>query len=134
MCIFCKIVNGDIPSYKVYEDENFLAFLDISQTTKGHTLLIPKNHSDNVLSTSENTLSLMLPLATKIALAIQKTTNAQGFNILTNCGEIAGQSVMHFHIHIIPRYQNDTFNISFTSNSFTKEDLTNLCSNIKESL
>ena len=85
MCVFCKILNGEIPGSKIYENEYCIAILDISQTTKGHTLLIPKNHSDNVLSTSENTLSLMLPLATKIALAIQKTTNAQGFNILTNC-------------------------------------------------
>lgn len=134
MCIFCKIVNGEIPSYKVYEDENFLAFLDISQTTKGHTLVVPKRHCDNLLSLESSLASQIFPIVQKIALSIKEITKAEGFNILNNCGEVAGQSVMHFHIHIIPRYANDSFNIQFSSNSFTNEELNDLAGKIKNTL
>lgn len=134
MCIFCKIVNGEIPSYKIYEDDNFLAFLDISQTTKGHTLVVPKKHFDNLLTMDSDVLEMMLPLVKKLALSIKEATNALGFNILNNCGEIAGQSVMHFHIHIIPRYENDKFNINFSSNSLTNEEFIEICSQIKNKL
>ncbi len=134
MCIFCKIVNGEIPSYKVYEDENFLAFLDISQTTKGHTLVVPKRHYDNLLSLESDLASQIFPIVQKIALSIKEITKAEGFNILNNCGEVAGQSVMHFHIHIIPRYANDSFNIQFSSNSFTNEELNDLAEKIKNTL
>ena len=134
MCIFCKIVNGEIPSYKVYEDNKYLAFLDISQTTKGHTLLIPKKHYSNLLELETSEYSDLLSVIKKIALGIKKETNALGFNILNNCGEEAGQTVMHFHIHIIPRYESDTFNISFSNNSLTKEEFLTLSNNIKSNI
>ncbi|MFC3932406.1 HIT family protein [Streptococcus dentapri] len=114
-CIFCKIIAGEIPSSKVYEDDKVLAFLDISQTTPGHTLVVPKEHVRNVLEMSEKTaleLSSRLP---KLARAVKSATNAKGLNILNNNEEVAGQSVFHAHIHLIPRYDsNDELSITFT--------------------
>ena len=126
MCVFCKIAKGEIPSYKVYEDDKFLAFLDLSQTTKGHTLLIPKNHFENFLELDDFSCNNILAIAKKVAIKIKNATNAKGFNILNNCGELAGQTVMHFHIHIIPRYDNDGFSISFSNNQLSNEEFQNL--------
>lgn len=102
--IFCKIVDGEIPCHKVYEDENVLAFLDISQTTKGHTLVIPKKHYDNLLSTPQEVLHQVMDVAQRIGQVQVKMLGAKGVNILSNAYEAAGQSVMHFHVHVIPRY------------------------------
>jgi len=132
MCIFCKIINGEIPSYKVYEDENFLAFLDISQATIGHTLVIPKKHYENIFELPEG--SNIFSIVTKLAKAIKKATNVQGVNILNNNGEIAGQTVKHFHIHIIPRYENDNFNINFPTNSLSQKEFFDLTTKIKQSI
>lgn len=134
MCIFCKIANGEIPSYKVYEDNDFLAFLDLSQTTKGHTLIIPKKHYSNLLEVNFEELSNLFNVVQKISKSIQKTTNATGFNILNNCGSSAGQSVMHFHIHIIPRYESDNFEIIFSNNSTSDDDLKKLSENIYKNI
>ena len=128
MCIFCKIVNGEIPSKKVYEDENVIAILDISQATKGHTLVIPKKHSDNLLQIdSEEYINVMKA----VKIVVEKINNSlkpQGINILNNCGEAAGQTVMHFHVHIIPRYENNDVKIEFTNNSskYNLDELVNL--------
>jgi histidine triad (HIT) family protein len=103
-CIFCKIAEGVIPSYKVYEDENVLAFLDISQVTKGHTLIIPKEHSKDVFELSEETAAQLFSAVPKIASSIKQTFNPIGLNLLNNNGEAAGQSVFHYHMHFIPRY------------------------------
>lgn len=103
-CIFCKIINGDIPSAKVYEDDDVFAFLDISQVTKGHTLVIPKTHVKNIYETPEQIASKLFARIPKIAKAIEKTFQPEGINILSNTGEAAGQSVFHLHIHLIPRY------------------------------
>ena len=132
MCIFCKIINGEIPSYKVYEDENFLAFLDISQATIGHTLVIPKKHYENIFELPEG--SNIFSIVTKLAKAIKKATNVQGVNILNNNGEIAGQTVKHFHIHIIPRYENDDFTFIFPSNSLSQEEFNSLTDKIKKEI
>lgn len=117
-CLFCKIINKDIPAKIVYEDDICIAFLDISQTTKGHTLVIPKEHFDNYLDVDSKTLGHMSSVAQKIALLIQDKLGAEGFNFVSNTHEIAGQSVPHFHIHIIPRYtKNDTFDIQYFDHS-----------------
>ncbi|EDL63825.1 HIT family protein [Bacillus sp. SG-1] len=109
-CIFCKIIDGEIPSSKVYEDEHVLAFLDISQVTKGHTLVIPKVHKENVYELTEEIASNVFAAVPKIANAIKAEYNPIGLNLLNNNGEDAGQSVFHFHLHIIPRYgQGDGF-------------------------
>lgn len=113
-CIFCKIIAGEIPSSKVYEDDQVLAFLDISQATKGHTLVIPKKHVRNVLDMSSETAQAVFTRVPKIARAVQKATKAEGMNILNNNEEVAGQTVFHAHIHLIPRYgAQDGIHMSF---------------------
>lgn len=103
-CIFCKIINGEIPSAKVYEDENVLAFLDISQVTKGHTLVIPKVHKENVFDLTDEIAANVFSAVPKVANAIKAAYDPIGLNVLQNNGEAAGQSVFHFHMHLIPRY------------------------------
>ena len=132
MCIFCNIISGDIPSYKVYEDENFLAFLDISQATYGHTLVIPKEHFEDIFSMPNYLLDKMLIIVKELAVKIKQATNCKGINILNNNGETAGQSVHHFHIHIIPRYDNDNFCIKAESNKLSEAEFNLLLSKIKE--
>lgn len=107
-CIFCRIANGEIPSNTVYEDEDFRAILDLSPLQEGHTLLIPKKHCVDLFDLPEEIAGKALPRAKKIAEAIKKATGCDGFNLLQNNGEAAGQSVMHFHLHIIPRKSGDT--------------------------
>ena len=117
-CIFCKIANHEIPGKTIYEDDICLAFLDLSQTTDGHTLVIPKKHYQNILEVDDDVLSHMIKVTKKIANLLMNKLNANGINILTNANEVAGQTVMHFHLHIIPRYNsNDTISISFTDRS-----------------
>lgn len=106
-CIFCKIAHHEIGGKVLYEDDVCMAFLDLSQATNGHTLVIPKKHYDNVLDVDQQTLSHMMNVVQKIAKKLQNKLGALGFNVITNMNEIAGQSVHHFHIHIIPRYQED---------------------------
>ncbi|WEV45508.1 HIT family protein [Streptococcaceae bacterium ESL0687] len=116
-CIFCKIISGDIPSFKVYEDEEVLAFLDITQTTKGHTLIVPKKHSRNLLAMEEDEASELFKRIPKIARHLKDKLGASGMNILQNNEEVAGQTVFHTHVHLIPRYQDDDgLTISFTNN------------------
>lgn len=105
-CIFCKIINKEIPANIVYEDEYVLAFLDITQGTKGHTLVIPKKHSKNLLEVDEESLTHVFTTTQKIAKAIQKAFNPIGINVINNTNKPL-QSVFHFHVHIIPRYEND---------------------------
>lgn len=132
MCIFCNIISGDIPSYKVYEDENFLAFLDISQATYGHTLVVPKDHFEDIFSMPDYLLDKMLIVVKELAIKIKQVTNCKGINILNNNGEAAGQSVHHFHIHIIPRYGNDNFSIKAEGNKLSETEFNLLLSKIKE--
>lgn len=105
--IFGKILTGEIPSFKVYEDDYVYAFLDISQVTKGHTLLIPKKASANIFETDEETMKHIGAALPKVANAIKRAINPDGLNIIQNNGEFADQSVFHIHFHLIPRYEND---------------------------
>lgn len=105
--IFGKILTGEIPSFKVYEDNYVYAFLDISQVTKGHTLLIPKKASANIFETDEETMKHIGAALPKVANAIKRAFNPDGLNIIQNNGEFADQSVFHIHFHLIPRYEND---------------------------
>lgn len=131
MCIFCSIIKGDIPSYKVYEDNDFLAFLDISQAEIGHTLVVPKKHFDNFLELDDKTAQNLITLVKKLAIKIKKATGASGINILNNNGEAAGQSVNHVHFHIIPRYENDDLIIKFTEHKLSQEEFVDLANKIK---
>ncbi len=102
--VFCDIINGKIPCYKVYEDEDVLAFLDTGQATRGHTLVVSKKHYDNFLATPQEEMHKVMDVAQRIGQVQIKMLGAKGVNILTNCYEAAGQSVFHFHVHVIPRY------------------------------
>lgn len=117
MCIFCKIANKEIPCALVYEDDKTLAFLDLAQATKGHTLVIPKKHYDNILECDEETLAHLIQVTQQLARRLTKKLDAKGVNILNNCNETAGQSVMHLHFHIIPRYsKSDTVHFEYQEN------------------
>ncbi len=109
-CIFCKIASGDIPCAKVYEDDKVIAFLDIAPMKKGHTLVVPKEHHKGLIDMPDNILAETIKAVKKVAKAVVKATNADGFNIEQNNGSVAGQGVMHFHFHIIPRHENDGLN------------------------
>ena len=115
-CIFCKIAAGEIPSATLYEDDDFRVIFDASPATKGHVLILPKEHAANVFELSEETASKVFVLAKKIATVLKEVTGCEGVNILQNNGEIAGQTVFHFHMHIIPRYKGDTANIKWVQN------------------
>ncbi len=106
-CVFCKIASGEIPADKIYEDENCLAFLDATPVNPGHTLLIPKEHYENLYELPDNLFSKMAPVIKKIALAVKKGIKAEGINIGMNNETAAGQIVPHAHFHIIPRFTGD---------------------------
>ncbi|MEG0823092.1 MAG: HIT family protein [Erysipelotrichaceae bacterium] len=130
MCLFCDIVEGKIPCYKVYEDDKVLAFLDISQVTEGHTLVIPKKHYDNYLEADDETLTQLSIVARNIGNSLMKSFKASGINILSNVNEVAGQSVKHLHIHVIPRYSNeDAIAIEFKETK--QQDLNVILNKIK---
>lgn len=136
-CIFCKIIDGEIPSAKVYEDEHVYAFLDISQVTKGHTLLIPKIHTKNIYETPENSAREFFARVPKVANAIKATYNPIGMNLLNNNEKPADQSVFHLHIHLIPRYgENDGYSSNWTvhTEDYTSDDLQTIAKEISASI
>ena len=128
MCIFCMIANHEINSSIIYEDEQVVAFLDLSQVTKGHTLVVPKKHYENVLECDPETLGHVIKITQMLSKRIMERMNAKGVIILNNCNEVAGQSVMHMHFHIIPRYsENDAIEIKFNeSEKQNLEEIANL--------
>ena len=106
-CIFCKIANGVIPSNTLYEDDDFRVILDLGPATKGHALILPKCHYDNIYALDDTVASKVFVLAKKMAGVMTEALGADGFNVIQNNGEVAGQSVFHFHMHLIPRYEGD---------------------------
>ena len=136
-CIFCKIIDGSIPSAKIYEDEYVYAFMDIMPLTKGHTLIIPKNHKENVYDLSEEEASNLFKVVPKIASALKDSFGPVGMNLLNNNGAPAGQSVFHFHLHFIPRYdQTDGFRPTWLTKekTITPEIIQNLAGELFEKL
>lgn len=124
-CIFCKIVSGEIPSNTIYEDEDFRVILDASPATKGHALILPKEHYANLYEIDEEVAGKAMILAKKLAIHMTEVLKCDGFNILQNNGEVAGQTVFHFHIHLIPRYlkaKNDDI-LKWTHEDFTAEEM-----------
>ena len=116
--IFCRIIDGEIPCHKLYEDLDVIAFLDISQVTKGHALVVSKKHYDNFLTTPKEVMHKVMDVAQMLGQVAIKYLGARGVNILTNCYEPAGQSVMHFHVHVIPRYEDgDGFRLEMKNNA-----------------
>lgn len=133
-CIFCKIVKGDIPSEKIYENDLILAFLDISPINFGHTLVIPKNHYVNIYETPENVLSEMIKVVKRIAVVLKNTLGSDGLNIGMNNDVAAGQVVMHAHIHVIPRVMNDGFNLWQSKKTYNGEEAKDIAIKISEGL
>ncbi len=106
-CLFCKIIKGEIPCVKIYENNQVLCFLDINPVTRGHSLVVPKKHSADILEIGEEELKEMSKLLPKISRALKKATGAKGINLMMSNGEEAGQVVMHSHLHLIPRFEDD---------------------------
>lgn len=131
MCVFCKIVDGSIPSYKIYEDNDVLAFLDISQVTRGHTLVIPKKHFENIFELDPEIAKILFEKVILISKILKESLNINDLNLLNNNGKLAYQSVNHYHIHLLPRYENDGFVINFPTNKLTHEDFLKLMDKIK---
>lgn len=136
-CLFCKIVAGEIPSIKVYEDEHVLAFMDIMPLTKGHTLLIPKTHCQDLFEMPEDVAANLYKVAPKIANALKTSFNPVGMNTVNNNGAAAGQSVFHYHLHFIPRYdETDGLKVEWNSrqSEFPSELLQQLATQIREKI
>lgn len=133
-CIFCKIANGDIPSDTVYEDDKYRAILDLSPAVKGHTLIIPKNHFDDLLSADEDTLESVLKLAQRIGAAQLKALKCDGFNVVQNNGEAAGQTVHHLHVHVIPRYNGGGRMVDWEQLKSESEEQKQIAGEIKAAL
>ncbi len=112
-CIFCKLIAGEIPCFKIYEDDETLAFMDINPANEGHALVIPKEHSADVHAVSESAITATVTTAKKVASAIQKTLNPAGINLLQCNGPAAAQSVFHFHMHVLPRREGDELKLNW---------------------
>lgn len=133
-CIFCKIAKGEIPSATVYEDEDFRAILDLGPAAEGHTLILPKEHFDDVTELSEELAAKVLPVAAKIGMAMKAGLGCAGFNLVQNNGAVAGQTVMHFHLHVIPRYEGGQEIASWTPGETTPEAMKETAEKIRAAL
>ncbi|MBD5445269.1 MAG: HIT family protein [Lachnospiraceae bacterium] len=122
-CIFCKIANGEIPSKTLFEDDEFRVILDLGPAAKGHALILPKNHYANLYELPEETASKVMLLAKKMAVQMTDKLKCDGFNLVQNNGEVAGQTVFHFHMHLIPRYKNDNQTIGWKPGEPSQEEL-----------
>lgn len=122
-CIFCKIANGEIPSKTLYEDEKFRVILDLGPAAKGHALILPKSHYANLYELPEDTAAQTMILAKKMMAKMTDKLKCDGFNLMQNNGETAGQTVFHFHMHLIPRYNNDGQKIGWIPGKPTQDEL-----------
>ena len=133
-CLFCKIANGEIPAATLYEDENFRVILDLGPASKGHALILPKAHAANIYELSDEMAAKAMILAKKMATAMTEALKCDGFNIVQNNGECAGQTVFHFHMHLIPRYQGDTVGITWTPGELSDQDKEEILSKVRAQL
>lgn len=131
-CIFCKIANGEIPSKTLYEDEDFRIILDLGPATNGHALILPKDHAANLYELPDRTAEKVLVLAKKMALQLRDKLKCDGLNLVQNNGEAAGQTVSHFHLHLIPRYLGDGQQIGWAPGKPTQEELEEIHRKITE--
>lgn len=122
-CIFCRIANGEIPSRTLYEDDEFRVILDLGPATKGHALILPKDHAADLYELPEETAAAAIKLAKRMAVRLRDKLHCDGLNLMQNNGEAAGQTVMHFHLHLIPRYRNDGQNINWVPAKPDQEEL-----------
>ena len=133
-CVFCKIMEGTLPSSCIYEDEFFKVILDIAPASKGHTLIISKEHAADIFALSDEAAARLMPLAKKVAAALQSAFNPVGLNILQNNGAPAGQTVFHYHMQLIPRYENDNVNIKWVQGKHEPECFSGMLAEIKAKL
>ena len=133
-CIFCKIANGEIPSATLYEDDEFRVILDLGPASKGHALILPKSHAANIYELPDETAGKAMILAKHMAAKMTDALKCDGFNIVQNNGEIAGQTVFHFHMHLIPRYQGDTVGITWTPGELSDQDKEEILSKVRAQL
>lgn len=133
-CVFCKMVQGQIPSTKVYEDEDFIVVLDLNQTIRGHLLIIPKAHYETVFDMPEALLEKAILLSRKMARAVMKAQGASGVNILNNNYPSAGQSVPHFHIHVLPRQAGDPKLYALSESTIPAGEMAGIAKAVKEAL
>ena len=132
-CIFCKLANGVFPTNSIYEDDDFNVILDASPATKGHALILPKEHYANIYEIDEELLGKAAKLAKKIITHEKEVLGCDGYNIVQNNGEVAGQTVFHFHMHLIPRYGKDENKkiIEWDQNEFSEEEMKSICEAMK---
>ena len=121
-CIFCKIANGEIPDATLYEDEDFRVILDLGPAAKGHALILPKEHAANLFELPDEIAQKVLPVAKRVGARLFKGLDCDGFNVVQNNGEAAGQTVFHFHVHLIPRHKGDTVKVGWVPGKLTDED------------
>lgn len=133
-CIFCRIANGEIPSATVYEDEDFRAILDLGPASKGHTLILPKEHYDDLTTLDEKIGSKVLSVAARIGKAMKEGLGCAGFNLVQNNGEAAGQTVKHFHMHVIPRYENGPGMVEWDPGKASPEEMAETAEKLKACL
>ena len=133
-CIFCKIADGEIPSACIYENKEFRVILDVGPATRGHVLILTKEHYDNIFEIDAETAGRLFSLASVVARAMKKTLNCDGMNILQNNGTIAGQTVFHFHLHLIPRYEGDQVKVTWPQGEISDDEKTELVNMIKKEI
>ena len=133
-CVFCKIVSGDIPSNTIYENSEFKVIMDASPAAKGHVLVLPKEHYKDIYDIDAETAGKLFQLAAVVARALKEVLNCDGLNILQNNGVIAGQTVFHFHMHLIPRYEGDDVTVKWKEHSMDAEEMDQLRKDIRKAL
>lgn len=122
-CIFCKLANGEIPTNVIYQDDDFTVFLDADPATKGHALIVPKEHYANLYELDDDIAAKVMPLAKKLATHMTGVLGCDGFNVVQNNNEVAGQTVFHFHVHLIPRYEGGSRILEWDHQKFTDEEI-----------
>lgn len=132
-CIFCKLANGEIPTNAIYEDEDFKVILDASPASKGHALILPKEHYANIYEIDDEVLAKASKLAKKIITHEKDVLKCDGYNVVQNNGEVAGQTVFHYHMHLIPRYASDdnTNVIEWKHKEFADDEMAQICKEMK---
>ena len=122
-CIFCKLANGEIPANVIYQDDDFTVFLDADPATRGHALIVPKEHYANLYELDDDIVAKVMPLAKKLATHMTGVLGCDGFNVVQNNNEVAGQTVFHFHVHLIPRYEGGSRILEWDHQTFTDEEM-----------
>ncbi|MBU3839795.1 MAG: HIT family protein [Candidatus Ruminococcus intestinipullorum] len=131
-CIFCKLASGEIPTTTLYEDEDFKVILDLSPASKGHALIIPKEHYKNIYDLDETIAAKAMVLAKRMVIRLTEVLHCEGYNIVQNNNEVAGQTVFHFHMHLIPRYEGDKVGLGWKMGELTEQDKQEILEKLKK--